>query len=168
MKRLGLFLIFLAVAGIGFGSGYWYRDRDMALEAEMEDYTLSNVLAILGYHHYALRGDITGLRELLDVNMNDHLYRVRRYSGVIHNDAFLAAKIRTLNAAGILWDEHPPFKSKQWEDYTFKDDLQKTTSENMRLLGWAKEQCAAKPELECKSPNSAVKRDAPKAARPLP
>ena len=168
MKRIGFAAIALALISIGFGAGYWYRASHPSAQAEMEDYALSNVLGVVGYYHYVLKGDTVNLRELLDVNLNDHLSRVRRYQGAISDDRFTAAKIRSLNAAALLWDAHPPFTSKQWRESPSRSEWEELTASNVQLLQWAKQQCAQTPSLRCKSPNPTLERDAPQAARPSP
>ena len=160
MKRLLPFMACLLVLLVGFGAGYWYRGSDSSLRAEMEDYALSNVLDVVGYYHYMLKGDMAHLREILDVNMNGHLGRVRRYQGAIDNEQFAAAKIRTLNAAALLWDTYPPFKSPQWQSSPTRDEWAEITASNMELLQWAKGQCARMPSLKCKSPNTTPHSDA--------
>jgi hypothetical protein len=160
MKRLVPIVAALAVLSIGFGAGYWYRGSQSPFQAEMEDYALSNVLGVVGYYHYVLKGDSANLRELLDVNLNDHLARVRRYQGSIDDEDFEAAKIRTLNAAALLWDAHPPFKSQQWKASPSRREWSEITASNLELLQWAKQQCAQMPSLKCKSPNSTPHTDA--------
>ena len=160
MKRLALGAIGLMVLSIGFGAGYWYRAIHPSAQAEMEDYALSNVLGVVGYYHYVLKGDTTNLRELLDVNLNDHLARVRRYQGAIDDEDFNAAKIRSLNAAALLWDAHPPFKSQQWQVSPSRGEWAEITSSNLQLLQWAKQQCAQTPALKCKSPDLTPHTDA--------
>jgi len=160
MKRLLSALALVVVLSIGFGAGYWYRGSQSPPQAEMEGYALSNVLGVVGYYHYMLKGDTVTLRELLDVNLNDHLARVRRYQGAIDDEEFTAAKIRSLNAAALLWDAHPPFKSSQWLTSPTRREWAEITASNLELLQWAKERCAQTPSLKCKSPNTTPHADA--------
>jgi hypothetical protein len=158
MKRIAPAAIASALISIGFGAGYGYRAAYPPPQAEMEDYALSNVLGVVGYYHYVLQGDTVNLRELLDVDLNDHLSRVRRSQGAIADEQFAAAKIRSLNAAALLWDAHPPFKSKQWQVSPSRSEWEQLTASNLALLQWAKQQCAQKPSLQCKSPNSTLEK----------
>ena len=120
----------------------------------MEDYALQNVLEALGYANYLQRGNIQGARELIDLNLSNHLQYVSKYQGANQAEGFEAAKIRTLNAARILRESNPPKNplegqpelSKQWESIE---------AQNYELLEWAKEQCASNPGLECKAHNNA-------------
>ena len=160
MKRLAAVVVMLVVLSIGFGAGYWYRGSQASLQAEMEDYALSNVLGVVGYYQYMLKGDTVNLRELLDVYLNDHLARVRRYQGAIDDEEFTAAKTRSLNAAALLWDAHPPFKSQQWQVSPSRRERAEITAANLELLKWAKERCAQMPSLKCKSPNPTPHTDA--------
>lgn len=166
MKRLVPVVASMVVLAVGFGAGYWYRGSQSQLQAEMEDYALSNVLGVVGYYHFILKGDTSNLREILDVNLNDHLARVRRYQGAIDDEDFTAAKIRSLNAAALLWDAHPPFKSPQWQASPSRREWAEMTGSNMELLRWAKSQCAQEPSLRCKSPNSTPHSDARDVSAP--
>jgi len=154
--------IFAGIAAIlatvlGFGGGYWYRATHPTPNAELEDYAVTNALGVLGYVHYLNKGKTDNLRELLNVNLNDHLARINRYQGENTNNDFTEAKIRTLNAVAILWNEHPPFKSKEWQpnetNASWYPEWQEITKKNFELLSWAQKQCSQNPAIKCKSPN---------------
>jgi hypothetical protein len=144
-------------AAVGFGVGYWYHASRPTFKAEMEDYALTNVLGVLGYANYLKEGKIEELRDLLDVNLNDHLTRVRRYEGNISNNEFMEAKIRTLNAAALLWEERPPFKNQHWKptasNESWLGEWNEMTEKNIQLLEWAQKQCNDIPSIKCKTPN---------------
>ena len=156
MRHLALSIVAIALLSLGFGAGYWYRSIHVRPAAELEDYALSNILEGLGYAGYLAKGDTTNLSTLLDVNLNGHLSRLREHQGAIDDEGYRAAKIRTLNALAILWEEHPPFTSDQWrENETNRlwwSEWQESRKSNSELLGWARQQCASEPSLNCKRP----------------
>lgn len=157
MKYAVAIVAALVLTAAGFGAGYWYRGTHSSPQAEMEDYAVTNVLGVLGYSHYLAKGETENLRELLNVNLNDHLFRITQYQGANTSSDFLAAKIRTLNAAAIMWDEHPPFRSKQSQpdaaNAPWRGEWEQMTAKNFELLRWAQQQCSQDPSLKCRSPN---------------
>jgi hypothetical protein len=134
------------------------------MQAEMEDYALANVLEAVGYAHYIARGNLGDARKMIDVHLNGHLSRVVRYQGSIADEAFTAAKIRTLNAVASLWELNPPFvgMEAQSSNQFWWQGWKEMTAQNLELLQWARQQCGLKPSLKCASPNSTVGRDARK------
>ena len=141
------------------------------MQGEMEDYALANILSEVGYAHYLAKGNVTDLRNLIDINLNGHLSRVLRYQGSVTDEAFVASKIRTLNATANLWDAKPPFAGMEAESSNqfWWHEWQEMTAKNRELLHWAKQQCIQNPSLKCSSPNLTVERDARKSgARPSP
>ena len=165
MRHIALTLSAVALALLSFGAGYWYRVIHAPPSATVEDYALANILENVGYAYFLSKGDTVQLRELLDVNLNGHLSRVRENQGAIDDEAFRASKIRTLNAAANLWEEHPPFTSDQWrENDTNKiwwSEWKESRAKNTELLLWARQQCATTPSLNCRpppfSPNNVAK-----------
>lgn len=171
MKRVAVIGISAAVLLVaGFGGGYWYRHSYPPMQGEMEDYALSNILSEVAYVHYLKKGDLEGVRNLIDIELNTHLARVVKYQGAITDDEFMASKIRALNAVANVWDERPPFDSLTGsENQPWWQGWQDMTRQNRDLLGWARERCATDPSLKCRSPNPTVERDARKSgARPSP
>jgi hypothetical protein len=168
MKRhLGIALVVLLIAAVGFGGGYWYRHSHPPMQAEMEDYALANILSEVGYAHYIAKGNLTDARKIIDINLNGHLSHVLRYQGSITDETFMASKIRALNAVANLWEVHPPFAGMEAEsaDQFWWQGWRDMTAKNRELLDWARAQCALQPALKCASPNSAVERDAREPAR---
>ena len=157
MKPIVAGIVGILIAALGFGGGYWYRATHPTPQAELEDYAVANTLGVLGFEHYLNKGQTDNLRELLNVNLNDHLARINRYQGENESKEFIEAKIRTLNAVAILWNEHPPFKSQQWQlnetNASWYPEWQEITKKNFELLSWAQQQCSQNPEIKCKSPN---------------
>jgi hypothetical protein len=154
MKRAALIAVaFAAIAIASFAGGYWYRHTHPTVQAEMEDYSVSNVLDQVGYVHYLNRGDTEGLRNLIDVHLNSHLARVIRYEGAITDDQFLAARTRTLNAVAVLWDERPPFAALSAESRSqpWWPGWEEMTKQNRELVKSAREKCAAEPSLKCRA-----------------
>jgi hypothetical protein len=156
MRRIALALSALALVIVGAAAGYWYRSVHVPPAAEMEDYALSNILEDVGYAYYLDKGDTSSLHELLDVQLDGHLSRVRQLQGAVDDEGFRAAKIRTLNALANLWDEHPPFTSEQWRESarnaSWWNEWQDSRAKNAELLRWARQQCVATPSLNCKPP----------------
>ena len=157
MKPIVTIVAAILIAALGFGGGYWYRATHPTPQAELEDYAVANTLGVLGFVHYLDKGQTDNMRELLNVNLNDHLARINRYQGENNSNEFIEAKIRTLNAVAILWKERPPFKSKQWQlndtNASWYPEWQEITKKNFELLSWAQQQCSQNPSIKCKSPN---------------
>ena len=144
----------LALTVAGFGAGYWIRDLRSSTNAQMEDYALWNVLENVGYAAFIAKGDVPQVRDLIDVNLNQHLTQLRLYQGSVKDEQFEASKIRALNAAARLWDERPPFagitnSQAAGANAPWFVEWREITAENMRLLEWAKSQCASNPSLKC-------------------
>jgi hypothetical protein len=155
MKRaLGLTTAAVLIASLSFGAGYWYRTLHPAMQGLMEDYALANVLEEVGYAHSLEKGNLTGLRDLIDTNLSGHLSRVAYYQGSITDDMFVESKIRTLNAAANLWEARPPFAGleKENSNQPWWPKWQEMNTKNRELLQWAKGQCMQKPELKCALP----------------
>ena len=162
MKRLILLVAVLAITlTLGFGTGYWYRHKNPPIQGEMEDYATTNVLHEVVYARFLAKGDVSGLRDAIDTNLNSHLARVVQYRGSLDDEEFLRAQLYVLSSAARLWDEAPPFKSLEAEskNKSWWPEWQEMTARNIELLDWAKQQCAANPEFNCVSPNPSVKRD---------
>ena len=171
MKRAALIGVAAVVVLIaGFGGGYWYGHAHPTIQGEMEDYALSNVLSEVAYVHYLEKGDLEGVRNLIDIQLNTHLSRVVKYQGAITDDEFMASKTRALNAVANLWDERPPFATLTGsEDQPWWKDWQEMTRQNRELLAWARQRCAADSSLKCRSPNPTAERGVRKnSARPSP
>src|SRR5512135_303285 len=152
-RKLSAAIVAVLLLVAGFGAGYWYSARYAPLQGEMEDYALANILTQVGYAAYLLKGDTADLRKLIDVNLNGDLARVARYQGSVTDEAFVASKIRTLNAVANLWDVSPPTEIQGSEE--LRQDWRETTARNRKLLEWAREQCKQNPSLRCASPNRA-------------
>lgn len=103
------------VASLSFAAGYWYRALQPTMQGLMEDYVLTNVLGAVAYARYLEKGNLAGLRDLIDINLHNHLTNVVRYQGSITEEMFVDSKIRTLNAAANLWEPRPPFTSLEKE-----------------------------------------------------
>jgi hypothetical protein len=172
MKRyLGTAFAAVVIAALAFGGGYWYRHTHPPMQVEMEDYALANVLSDVGYAHYIAKGNLADARKIIDIDLNGHLSRVVRYQGSITDDAFVASKIRALNAVANLWEVSPPFAGMEAESANqfWWQEWKEMTAKNRELLDWAKQQCVQRPSLKCASPNPTVERDARKSgARPSP
>lgn len=157
MKIIVSIFATVLLAALSFGGGYWYKATHPTPQAEMEDYALVNTLGVLGYVGYLDKGQTDNLREILNVNLNDHLNRINQYQGQNTSNEFIEAKIRTLNAVALFWNQHPPFKSQQWQTTNnnsfWYPEWQEITKRNFELLSWAQQQCAQNPSLNCKSPN---------------
>src|SRR5437868_10337340 len=116
MKRnLTIAIAALVLISSGFAAGYWYSDRHPRMQGEMEDYALANILTQTSYSGYLLKGDLANLRKLIDINLNGDLSRVARYQGTMTDEAFVASKIRALNAVANLWEVSPPFAGMEGE-----------------------------------------------------
>ena len=124
------------------------------MKAEMEDYALQNALEGLGYAHYLEKGDVDQVRSLIDINLSNHLGYIAKYQGNNHAKGFDGAKIRTLNAIALLWDESPP-ENPFMNQTEVSQGWESILEENYVLLKWAKDQCANNPALGCKAHNKA-------------
>src|SRR5688572_7513325 len=112
MKRSILFVVGITLSlTLGLGAGYWYRHTHPPIQGEMEDYATTNVLHEVVYARYLAKGDLSGLRDAIDLNLNAHLARVVRYQGARDDKEFLNAQLYALSSAARLWEEQPPFKS---------------------------------------------------------
>ena len=162
MKRETLLIVGIVLSlMLGFGSGYWYRHNNPSIQGEMEDYATTNVLHEVMYARYLAKGELSGLRDAIDLNLNGHLARVVRYKGTLDDQVFLNARLYALSSAARLWDEQPPFKSlaASSSNLPWWPEWQEMTAKNIELLTWAKQECAANPEACCTSSNLSVKRD---------
>src|SRR5436309_1233136 len=135
MKRFAIAVATVLITALGFGGGYWYRHTHPPMQAEMEDYALANILTDVGYAHYIAKGNVTDARKIIDIDINGHLSRVLRYQGGITDDAFMAAKIRTLNAVANLWQVSPPFGGMEAESSNqfWWQNWQEMTASNREL-----------------------------------
>jgi hypothetical protein len=154
MRTLAYVAMTVALAAASFGAGYWFRDLRGPTNADMEDVALSSILENIGYAAFIAKGDVPRVRDLIDVNLNNDIARLIRYQGPREDEQFEAAKIRTLNAAARLWDERPPFAAGAGAiaDAIYAPWLpewREITARNMKLLDWAKSQCANNPALRC-------------------
>jgi len=153
LRALAYAAAIVTFVGAGFGAGYGFRDLRVPSNAEMEDAALSSILENVGYAALIANGDILKVRDLIDVNLNNDIARVIRYHGSPKDEQFEAAKIRTLNAAARLWDERPPFatvnSTAEAINAPWLPRWREMTAENMKLLEWAKTQCANNPALKC-------------------
>jgi hypothetical protein len=154
MRTLAYVAATVALVAVAFGAGYWFHDLRGPSNAEMEDYALSGILENVGYAAFIAKGDIPKLCDLIDVNLNNDITRVIRYQGSVKSEQFEASKIRTLNAAARLRDERPPFadtinSSAAAINAPWLPECREMTAENMKLLEWAKSQCASNLALKC-------------------
>ena len=166
MKRhLGITFTFFLIAALSFGSGYWYRHTTPPMQAEMEDYALTNLLNEVGYAHYIAKGNLADARKMIDINLNAHLSRIVRHEGSIADEKFIESKIRILNAVANLWDANPPFTGMETEsgDQFWWQEWKEMTAKNRELLSWAKQQCVQRPPLKCASSNLVVERNTRKS-----
>lgn len=148
------FGIALALTVLSFAAGYWARDVVGPTKAQMEDQALVGILENVGYASLLAKGDLSELRNMIDINLNGHIARVVELQGTVKDERFEASKIRTLNAVARLWDERPPFEAVSDSTAEAKDshwypEWREMTAQNMKLLAWAKALCATTPELEC-------------------
>jgi hypothetical protein len=97
-------------------------------------------------------------------NLSNHLQYVVKYRGSNNADGFEAARIRTLNAAGILWENKPP-ENLLKDQPELSDQWESIQVQSHGLLEWAKSQCATNPSLECKAHNKAPRLKGAKGAR---
>lgn len=156
MKIAVFVVLVMAMTVTGYVAGKYHERSSDTSDVVLEDYALSNVLSHLAYARYLNKGQTDELRKLLDVDLDGHLNRVRTYQGAVDDAAFEAARIRALNAAYHLWQEHPPFLSAEWKgteenSFWFKD-WEANHAENWKLLRWAWNQCKVRKELKCKMP----------------
>jgi len=154
-RKLGITIAALLLLAFGFATGAWYSAKHSPLRAEMEDYALANILTQVGYAGYLMKGDLAGLRKLIDVHLSGDLSRVARYQGTVADEAFIASKIRTLNAVANLWDVSPPAPMEGSAELRL--EWQKMVATNRELLHWARERCNQNPSLKCASPDRAFK-----------
>lgn len=150
------FVISVTLTALGFAAGYWARDLGGPTKAQMEDQALVSILENVGYAAFLARGDLSELRNLMDINLNGHIARVIEFQGTVKDEKFVASKIRILNAVARLWEERPPFEAvsdstAEARDLHWYPEWRERTAENMKLVAWAKAQCAAVPELECRT-----------------
>lgn len=123
--------------------------------SKREDEALANVLEHLGYLHFLALDDYAQLREMVDVNLNNHLTKLRERRGSIGDRELRAAEIRALNAIAVLWDARAPFQSDGWRrtelNASWWPQWRDALDKNLALLKWAQAQCAAIPELKCRT-----------------
>jgi len=148
------FAIAVALTALGFAAGYWTRDSVGPTKAQMEDQALVGILENVGYASFLAKGDLSELRNMIDINLNGHIARVVEFQGAVKDERFEASKIRTLNAVARLWDERPPFEAvsdsiAEAKDSHWYPEWREMTAQNKKLLAWAKAQCANTPKLEC-------------------
>ncbi len=153
MRLIVTVVVVALVAALGFGGGYCYKAKHPTPQADPEDYAVENTMNALTYLHYLDKGQTSDLRKLLNVNLDDHLTHIRRYQGANKNSEFLKVEIRTLNAVAVYWNEHPPFKSKEFQptesNASWYPEWQEIIKKNQELLSWAQDQCAETPSLKC-------------------
>ena len=143
-------------------SAFAYASDAATAEASAhEDEALLNVVHHLGYLHFLALDDYAQLRELVDVNLNNHLTKLREHRGAIRDENFRAAEIRVLNAIAILWDSRPPFQSDAWRrtelNASWWPQWREDFERNLALLQWAKNQCVASPEKKCRTDTPVTK-----------
>ena len=150
-----LSIVFLLIcSGVVGCSGIDTHETDLSYaRMDMEDYAIKNIINILAYSSYLDHGDVEKHRELLDIQLNDALDRIRRYQGDMSSDEFMVQKIMVLNSAALLWEERRPFQVDPFqpnaENASWIGNWQKMTKKNMELLQWAKQQCQGRQELHC-------------------
>jgi hypothetical protein len=148
-------IVAAALVAASFGGGYWLRSAQSTVNQELEDQALGGVLEQVAYVHYLEKGDSTGMRAIIDVNLNSYLSKLRAHGGAINDAQFDAARTRVLNAAALIWEAQPPFQSPEWRENAQNSSWwKKWTDEhqqNLALLHAAKLDCAATASLGCKT-----------------
>ena len=145
----------VVLVAAAFFAGYWFREWRSQFNGQMEDYALTNILDNVGYAAYLGKGDTEKVRELIDISLNGHLRRVIQFQGSMDDARAEEAKIRTLNAVARLWDQRPPINMEERvadpATAFWLPEWKEMTARNMKLLQWAKDQCASRPELKCRT-----------------
>ena len=75
-------------------------------------------------------------------------------AGAIDEPGWIAAKVITLNAIGLMWQKYPPDQKMDFHgDHgpELSGSWKAMTKANMELIEWAFKECAAHPEYGCKA-----------------
>jgi hypothetical protein len=154
MKRLTLSAGLIGAIAVGFAGGYFVRANVTSSEAarELEDQALQALQRAVATAHYVRTGDTKTLTEVNDVHVYGALRQLDENQGHINDPRWIRAKVKTLNAIALYWENRAPFDNASWrekpEEWTA--EWEQGHSKNLALLQWAKAECINHPEYECK------------------
>jgi len=82
--------------------------EDRESKAAIADCALRRALENLAVLSYFQNGNEADLPDLASINLHAHLAALRQHGDAISDPDWIAAKIRTLNAIGLIWENSPP------------------------------------------------------------
>jgi len=151
---LKIILISLLSLIIGVSIGVFYPRNDIRNEAVFEDNSLQNLLFALAIISDSDSNLNNELKELINVNIDINLTKIREFQGYNDFPEFEASKIRILNSVYLLWEKYKPFTTQKWVEseenkFWFKE-WKDNHSKNLELLYWSFNQCINRTEFNCK------------------
>jgi hypothetical protein len=151
MRRVTVLASLVLSATTGFGAAYLPLHMSAKQETgrALEEQALQGVIHSLITSSYLQRNDPKTLSEANEAILYGYLRLLDENKGYNTNPDWLKAKVRTLNALSIQWDKKPPF-SWQAKEQPWQSDFEQGQAKNMALLQWAKAECLAHPEYDCK------------------
>jgi len=154
MRKAIITLTVAVGVGAGFAGGYlchYVKAKD-SLSQELGDQALRHLMDNMGVMSYQAQANQTEALSLLDVSTDQNLTLLGENSGYAKSAEWVRAKVKVLNAIALLWEKHPPFQEASWAQVSgdWVKDWKAQHESNLKLLEWARSECKAHPEYECK------------------